>query len=816
MKNAEILVVEDESITAMDIKHKLERLGYKVLAIESSGRKAIERTRELKPDLILMDIILKGEIDGIDAAARIHGDFDIPIIYLTAYFDDMILERAKLTDPYGYIIKPFSDGELKSAIEIALYKHALKLESTPSPDKNIGNLDLEDIIDAPAIQSFMDDFYKLTGIPVGIIDLKGDVLVGVGWQDICTKFHRVHPETHKHCIESDLQLSEGVPPGEYKLYKCKNNMWDIVTPIMISNQHLGNIFLGQFFFEDEQLDYEFFRKQARKYGFNEEEYITALKSVPRLKKETINETMSFFMKLANIISQLSYINVKLAKSLTERDTLMNSLQESEEYQKTILSTVQTGIIVIDAETKKIIDINKAALRLIGAQRDKVIGHICHKFICPANEKQCPIIDLNQVVDNSERILLNINNEEISIIKTVAQITLKGRKCLIESFIDITELRSAENALRKSEAALRSFFNSNDVFMSIMELIDNDIIYILPNRRMAEFFGSCVEDITGKHLAELDVSPDLQNFWINKLKECLKTGKTVNIEFDLSNNTYERWYQGSISQIKGKSSKKLFSFAAVEITENKLMEDKIKTSLKEKELLLHEIHHRVKNNLQIISSLLNLQSRYIHDNETLNAFKESQNRVRSLAMIHEKLYKSSSLVKIDFKEYITDLADNLFYTYKINSRTIKLNMDIDNIFFDIDTAIPCGLIVNELVTNCLKHAFPSLTAEGCASVNAPLAGPTALNDKPLNELSNNLTIMSEINIKLNQVDGNFVLSIGDNGIGMPKDFNFTNTNSLGLQLVNNLVDQLDGTITLDSTEGTEFRIIFRKLKYKERL
>ena len=165
---------------------------------------------------------------------------------------------------------------------------------------------------------------------MALIDLKGNVLVGVGWQDICTKFHRVHPETCKHCVESDIKLSAGVPPGEFKLYKCKNNMWDIATPIMVGGQHVGNIFSGQFFFEDEPLDYELFRSQARKYGFNEEEYIAALEKVPRLSREAVNKSMSFFMKLANMLSQLSYSNYQACPVAGERDTLVDKLKKNKE------------------------------------------------------------------------------------------------------------------------------------------------------------------------------------------------------------------------------------------------------------------------------------------------------------------------------------------------------------------------------------------------------------------------------------------------------------------------------------------------------
>ena len=134
-----------------------------------------------------------------------------------------------------------------------------KLGNSPLPARTVEDLELVDILDIQAIQPLMDDFYKLTHIPIGLNDLKGNVLVGAGWQDICTKFHRVYPEACRHCLESNIELSSGVSPGEFKMYRCKNNMWDIVTPIMVGGQHVGYVFAGQFFFEDEPLDYELFR-----------------------------------------------------------------------------------------------------------------------------------------------------------------------------------------------------------------------------------------------------------------------------------------------------------------------------------------------------------------------------------------------------------------------------------------------------------------------------------------------------------------------------------------------------------------------------
>jgi PAS domain S-box-containing protein len=221
-------------------------------------------------------------------------------------------------------------AQAEEALRESEQRVRLKLDSILSPEGDIGNLDLADILDTPPIQSLMDSFYELVHIPMAIIDLKGKVLVGVGWQDICTQFHRVNPKTCKHCIESDTQLTQGVPPGESRLYKCKNNMWDIATPIIVGGEHVGNLFSGQFFFDDEPLDYGFFRSQAEKYGFNERDYIAALERVPRLSRESLNEGMAFFTKLAGILSRLSYSNIKLARSLTQRDALMGSLRRSEE------------------------------------------------------------------------------------------------------------------------------------------------------------------------------------------------------------------------------------------------------------------------------------------------------------------------------------------------------------------------------------------------------------------------------------------------------------------------------------------------------
>jgi PAS domain S-box-containing protein len=219
----------------------------------------------------------------------------------------------------------------------------------------------------------------------------------------------------------------------------------------------------------------------------------------------------------------------------------------------------------------------------------------------------------------------------------------------------------------------------------------------------------------------------------------------------------------------------------DITQRKRAELKIKESLEEKEVLLQEIHHRVKNNLQIISSLLNLQTYYVEGEESINVLKDSQNRVKTMAIVHEKLYQSPNLKDINFKEYIEDLISGLFYSYGIESKNIKTEINLEDLKIDIDTAIPCGLIINELVTNCLKYAFPD--KKGILKV--------------------------ELTPKSDYIN----LIVADNGVGLPPHINIENTNTLGLKMVNSLVHQLEGTLKLNRTSGTEFIIKFKELKYK---
>ena len=214
----------------------------------------------------------------------------------------------------------------------------------------------------------------------------------------------------------------------------------------------------------------------------------------------------------------------------------------------------------------------------------------------------------------------------------------------------------------------------------------------------------------------------------------------------------------------------------EIAQCKSVQEQTKKSLQERIILLKGIHHTVKNNFQVISSLLNIQSGYIKDEECLEFLRESSSRVRSMALLYEKLYESHDLHTAELGKYINSLCKDLFNSYNIDSNRINFKSNLNGTFLEIRTAILCGLIINELISNSLKHAFPG-NREG------------------------------EISIEMDSYDSKYLLIVRDNGIGFPPDLDFRNTSSLGLQLINALTVQLNGEIELFNREFTEFRITF---------
>jgi len=350
---------------------------------------------------------------------------------------------------------------------------------------------------------------------------------------------------------------------------------------------------------------------------------------------------------------------------------------------------------------------------------------------------------------------------------------------IELKAEIEERQRVKSALQQSEERLRLAVEATALGTWDSNLITGELGW---SDRCKALFGLSPE-------AEVDydrflrcLHPDDRERTDRAIQQALAphSNGEYNIEYrTLGSDGTVRWIAARGRAFNQHEPDYRFIGTVLDITDRKLAQEQIQASLEEKVVLLKEIHHRVKNNLQIISSLLSLQSSYIEEPQTQAILQECQNRVSSMALIHEQLYESENFAKIDFAEYIHNLIANLSSSYETYECIIEWKINIDNIFLDLDEAIPCALIINELVSNSLKYAFPK-------------------RDR------------GEIIINFRQLDENSLcLTIKDNGIGIPQDLDLDNTNTLGLQLVKALTEQLQGNLVLNRNQGTEFKILFEE-------
>lgn len=359
----------------------------------------------------------------------------------------------------------------------ALREHGRRtLDAIHSPDGDIEHLALTDIIDAPAIQSLMNDFYRLTGVPMSVIDVQGKVVVGVGWQDICTRFHRAHPETCRYCVESDTLLSAGVKPGESRLYKCKNNMWDAATPIVVEGRHLGNVFTGQFFFDNEPVDRELFRSQARRYGFDEEAYLAALEVVPRLSRHSFDRGLAFLVKLAHILSQLSYSNIKFARSAIQREALMESLRESQQRLERTQAIAHLGSWELDLARNRL-SWSREVHRIFGLEPQEVPATY-EAFLEAVHPHDRAGVDAAYSSSLKEgRSSYEIEHRIVR--RTTGEVGWVYEKCehsrdksgkvvrSVGMVLDITERKRAEDAVREANMQLMEAGRCKDQFLAML-------------------------------------------------------------------------------------------------------------------------------------------------------------------------------------------------------------------------------------------------------------------------------------------------------------------------------------------------------------
>lgn len=228
----------------------------------------------------------------------------------------------------------------------------------------MGRVRFSEIVNINELQKITDNIYAVTGMPIGVIEIDGTIVLASGWQDICTKFHRMHPLACERCLNSDFYIKNHLEEGEPIRYKCKNNMWDIAMPMVISGEHIATIFLGQFFYEDEKIDIEYFRAQALEFGFNEKEYLEALNKVPKYSRERVEQILTYYQGLIMTLTESGIRQVKLKKSKKE-------LVEGKRYLSTIFNSVNDAIFIHDI-FGNIIDINETAISMFGYSREELL------------------------------------------------------------------------------------------------------------------------------------------------------------------------------------------------------------------------------------------------------------------------------------------------------------------------------------------------------------------------------------------------------------------------------------------------------------
>jgi PAS domain S-box-containing protein len=438
---------------------------------------------------------------------------------------------------------------------------------------------------------------------------------------------------------------------------------------------------------------------------------------------------------------------------------------AERLQRLLDSTFE-GIVVSDRGV--IVEANRPFASMLGYDIDELRGKPLASFIRPES-RAIENTDLRSPAGVAYEQRARAKDATVFPVEVRTRaIPIQGRELTMTVIRDMTARKKTEERLRESEESYRELAESiTDVFFAM----DNDLTITHWNKASEYLTGVTARDAVGRSLTE--VFPELLG---NQAEEiCSQVIQKRGPQSFLTE--YSLGGARAIVEIRTYPTRRGLSVFLEDITQRMNAEQQLKASLREKEALLKEIHHRVKNNLQIISSLLSLQSDHITNENAMEALRDSQNRVRSMAMIHEQLYSSGDLAKIDFSQYIKDLAAQLFRTYSVQARSIEVALDVEPVILEIDRAIPCGMIINELVTNCLKHGFTGRT-------------------------------QGIITVTLHREEAGMIrFSVGDDGVGISPEVDIMNAPSLGLKLVRTLTDQLRGQMAVRREGGTRFEVTF---------
>lgn len=500
--------------------------------------------------------------------------------------------------------------------------------------------------------------------------------------------------------------------------------------------------------------------------------------------EKLTTTLTAFALRKNSPGPVKYVYT--LRSVTIDQNAEEELKKSEnKYKQLIEKSLQAIIIIQDS---KIVYTNKSFSRISGYSIEELLSFTPSETVNLVHPDDQEMIwgNLRKRMDGLDipphyQFRGRSKDGVTKILDLYASDTeFKGKPAIQGFILDITDQVEAQNRINKRTKFIETILNNLPLGIAVNEINSGKSTFI--NKEFQEISGWTKKEIPNlrKLFKKALNNPGQGKNISNKIRSDIKEKKPENLFWDnieLESKTGDKKYLSA--KTIPLYDQNLIILTVQDITERIIADKQIQHSLKEKEILLREIHHRVKNNLQTISSLLDLQAESIKDSAALEAFRSSQSRIRSMALIHERLYKSENLSRIIAQEYIKNLIDYLEATYDSQAGNIKLKTNVQNIMLNLDTAIPCGLIINELVSNSMKYAFPGDRA-GTIEVS--------------------LLVSSADSIRL---------SVKDDGIGIPADITVKNSPSLGLQLVFLLAKQINGTLIIERKNGTKVELIFPK-------
>lgn len=593
MKNGiispKILIVEDELIISRNLANIVERQGYAVVGLAANGPAAIQQALQHRPDLILMDIVLEGEMSGIEAVRHIRRHLDVPVVYITSHIEDQILADIKTTGLFGYVLKPIDQREIRVAIEMMLHQQRLEQEIRAS-------------------RQWLATTLNSIGDGVIATDQQG-----------CVQFMNPVAETLTGWPQNE---ASGLP-------------------------------------------------------------------------------------------------------LTEVFSIIDEL---------------TGQPV-DSPVEKVL------------RTGQTVALSNHTILIARNGHPVPLDD--------------------------AAAPIKDKTGTINGVV--LSFRSLEDR-KKAEYEFSTIFNLASQLICIADI--HTAMFLRVNPAFTKTLGYSPEELLSQPFLNF-VHPDDLAATVEVIKNDLQNGRAVSTfvnRYRCKDGSY-RWLDWNSHP----DAEKGITFAvAHDFTESKIAKEKIQQALDEKEMLLREIYHRTKNNMQVILSMLGLQAYHIKDEPVLQIFREIQNRIKTMSLVHQRLYDSQHLSRIDLHDYIRDVVMMLVQSYDMPNH-IKLDIRTETVVVLFDTALPCGLILNELIGNAIRHAFPG--------------------SRP-----------GTITIHLHQFpDGTIELGVNDDGVGLGDPTKLTKPDSFGLMMVYSLAhDQLSGTIDYNTDNGLRCRIRFKDNLYTERV